>query len=332
MRALSVDPGISNLAFALVEWNGKNCKDERNFSFPWVCHVNLTTTTTTTTGIRRRRNGDDDDLDHYDDENVGNGDDDYDDEGKREKEKETIRYEKKTRQMAVLTDFLDTNPTIKTISEMKDVDVWIEEQEGARDANVLFSLMRVNFFLGFLCRYFASFGKKITFVPKTYKYGWSFVTRIARKKCEIALSSVEPINKTKRKTKTESAIDVVRSKGTTKKKRMPRNAKVSKAVKTKPFDSAAMVKNNRKKAICAMIRNVAENGDSSKEIKTFCRNCADGVFNHVADAASAGIRAIVEKHFLRTLGKCPKDEPSKRLKQQVENDFLCGRTVSRLAF
>ena len=234
-HVLGIDPGSAKLGLSYVVWNGDDCNDEKNFSVEWMCLIHLT-------GSFKGAKGARDDIDaSEDEENKITG-------------TEIVKYKEMHDQIERLQSFLENNKSFNAILNIKGLRVCIEQQEGARDINVLFRLMRINFLSGVICGYLKRKKVPFTFVPKTYKCGWSFMSTVAKKRLE----------------------------GITKKKKVSAERKKN------------LTKQYRKEATCSFVRRTIDTGNSSEKIKLFSARSKDSDFNHVADSASQAIRYIKE--------------------------------------
>jgi hypothetical protein len=168
------------------------------------------------------------------------------------------KYPKFSSQTNALDVFLKTNDNFNASLRIKGIEACVEQQEGVRNPDVLFALLRVNFFSGYVCSYIRSKGVPVHFVPKTYKYGWSFLNALSKKTEPVAT----PEGKKKNKKKTAAEI----SRGRT----------------------------NRKKAICALARETIKQGGSSSEIEKQCESWPDSRFNHFADSMAQAMLFLKE--------------------------------------
>lgn len=247
---LGIDPGSAKLGMSCVKWNGQDCMNEKNFSLEWMCLIHLTNSfkgpeTNDLSKIVNHRT-------------------------------EIIKYEEMHCQIERLYAFLDTNENFGAVLKLPGLRVCIEQQEGARDINVLFRLMRINFLSGFICGYLKRKRIPFTFVPKTYKCGWSFMGTLAKKKLERV--SFPLLKNTKGKNKREGG-----------RRRMGYTSK-----SLTPERKRALMKQYKKEAVCAFVRRVIEMGSSSEELKIVSKRVNDVDFNHMADSASQTIRYIKE--------------------------------------
>lgn len=233
-HVLSIDPGSAKLGMSYVKWNGLNCNDEKNFSIEWMCLIHLTSSF----------KGSDDLTQHGHHRKLTN---------------DIVKYKEMHDQFERLSTFLEHNENFNSILEIKDIRVCIEQQEGARDINVLFRLMRINFLVGVICGYLKRKKVQFTFVPKTYKCGWSFLGTMAKKKLEGVI-----------KTQHKKTLSEERKK--------------------------ALLKQYKKETTCAFVKRIVHIGESSNEIKRFSTLTRDFEFNHIADSVSQAIRYIKELH------------------------------------
>ena len=255
MIVLSVDPGTAHLAMTFIQWKGGDWTCDNTYTIPWMSHIDLSTTKDRSTSVTTSPDK---------------------------------KYESMTKQLDTLHEILDTNKNLKEISKRDNLWVVFEQQEGARDINVLFSLMRVNLIVGVLCRFFheANASTRVRFLPKTYKCGWSFISSLAKEKTRLDLIA-DASKITKRR----------------------RNEKV-------------LCKTNRKKVMCTFVRCLLKESASSNDIIRFAEKSSDTTFNHIADSTSQGIRFIKEMQSYHLNGKIGKDTVSSTMQTHVKRHFF----------
>lgn len=193
IHVLSIDPGTANLGLSFITWNGNDYKDDNNYIIEWTCHCNLSLSSKK--NIERSTN-------------CGSLIDDYYkpiDLSKNaiintvlKKYPSHSKNDKLNEQLNNLATFLTTNSNIQRIIRKPNVFICIEQQEGVRNINILFRLMRVNMISGFISSFFKEKGMQIIFVSKTYKHGWSEINRIA--KTPIKSTRVSKIRDYRKKT------------------------------------------------------------------------------------------------------------------------------------
>ena len=244
-----MDPGTARLAFAHVEWNGMDPTEEKNYAVHWACVVNLSADAT-----------------------AAKGDEAMDDrEEEEERKSRSPRYAGMENQFENLEYFLEKSKTLGDIlSERererrengKSLEVVIEQTEGVKDFNVLLQLMRVNMVSGWLYCYFKSKGVGVNFVPKTFKFGWSSLNGIVKRKIK------ENYPHKKGGGRKGSEKDLKRS--------------------------------LRKKAVCHLARYVSDNGFSSESCKKDVASCKSyEKMNHFSDAVAQAMRFVADRHAKR---------------------------------
>ena len=234
-HVLGVDPGVAKLGLSYVKWNGKDYNDESNYSVQWMCLIHLTNSF-------KGKEEKEEDEDAIARENTLFTD--------------IVKYEEMHVQFDRLTSFLNRNKNLNSILKIKGIRSCIEQQEGARDINVLFRLMRINFVCGAMCAHFRAKNVPFVFVPKTYKCGWSFMGLLAKKKLEgVSKTRIGPISPNRRK---------------------------------------ALLKQYKKEATCELVRRTINVGGSPEDIVKFSSSTKNSDYNHVADSASQAVRYIKE--------------------------------------
>ena len=243
---LGIDPGSAKLGMSCVKWNGVDCNDEKNYSIEWMCLIHLT--------------------DSFDGKEIEGTNPTID------VTTEIVKYKEMHAQIERLYAFLSGNENFNAILKIPDVRVCIEQQEGARDINVLFALMRINFLMGVVCCYLKRKNVPFTFVPKTYKCGWSLMGTLAKERL---------------KRRSQPSLSST----------LGRNGKIiEKKVRTDitPTRKKTLLRQYRKEAVCAFVRRVVRVGCSSDAIKRSSLQHKDVDFNHMADSASQAIRYVKE--------------------------------------
>lgn len=238
------------MGMSCVKWNEMNCNDEKNYSIEWMCLIHLTDSFK-----GKETEKDNPTVNTF---------------------TEIVKYKEMHSQIERLNVFLNENESFNAVLKLPGLRACIEQQEGARDINVLFRLMRINFLSGFICCYLKRKKIPFTFVPKTYKCGWSFMGTLAKKK-------VETLQKEQQLKNPSAAI----SKG----------SKITKRRIKKDFApnrKKTLVKQFKKEAVCAFVRRVIQIGESSDRIKEGSIAHKDADFNHMADSTSQAIRYIKE--------------------------------------
>lgn len=288
MEVLSVDPGTARLAFSHVEWNGTDASNISNYAVRWACVVNLS--------HHNHPDGDHAPL--------------------------TDRYESMTNQLETLESFLRGNTNLNGIlsdegrASRKNggtLKVVLEQTEGVRDKNVLFSLMRVNMISGYLCSYFRSKGCKVIFLPKTFKLGWTSLNGIVKRR-RLRQLGVQDSDKKKKKKNDESA----------------------KCKTTTTTSAAKKAQDNtenrkwRKKATCHLVSYVMEKGVSKESAKKDFRACKSyEKMNHIADSVSQAIRYVTDNtHSYASPSDAPTLPGVKSKKKKVPNgSTLCKEAI-----
>jgi hypothetical protein len=162
MELLSIDPGSNSMGMIDVRWNGKDPRDEKNFSFPWMCLANL------------NNGGDDGIAEDVEGDEIDKG----------------LEIQAKR-----LNRFLSGNESLNAIFDDADdrgseVTVLVEQVEGAMDIRVMARLVRIGFVVGCAYRYFKSEKRSpVKFLPKIYKRGWDDIKNAAAKTVERKLAS-----------------------------------------------------------------------------------------------------------------------------------------------
>jgi hypothetical protein len=278
---LGIDPGSAKLGMSCVKWNGKDCNDEKNYSIEWMCLIHLT--------------------DSFKGKEI---------EGEileTNASTEIVKYKEMHFQIDRLYAFLDKNENFNAVLKLPGLRACIEQQEGARDINVLFRLMRINFLSGFMCCYLKRKKIPFTFVPKTYKCGWSYMGALAKKKVETLQSRLK--NPTTTTTISSQSAKIV-------KRRIKKDLT--------PERKRILIKQYKKEAVCAFVRRVVQIGESSESIKEKSKQHKDADFNHMADSTSQAMRYVKEMKLSGRYddnGDGKEIVPLKKIKDNVSNDM-----------
>ncbi len=91
--------------------------------------------------------------------------------------------------ICTLEGLLDDEPAMKKIIGNRNIHVCVEHQEGVKNPNMLFHLMRVNFLSGYFVGYMQKAGHNVHFLAKKAKWAWNGFEKIV--KDEIYLPSTK---------------------------------------------------------------------------------------------------------------------------------------------
>lgn len=257
---ISVDPGISNIGISLTSYSpsafysGDDGDDRGKFDLLWGCHLDLS----------------------HSSESKGRRTENRKSEGVSEK------YVKFSDQKERLSEFLSTNPNLSEALKLPNLVACVEQQEGVTNSNLLYSLMRVNYFSGYVCGYLESKGVKCVILPKNYKRAGGFCRALFKKR-----NSQNPA-------KNRAELVKIR-KGRRRRRKAPEVKDTSSAF-GKKFNCAlvraafCVVDDNSPSSFFEKRKKMSEEEKRRKTVGEELLKMPDSKFNHVADSISCAMR------------------------------------------
>ena len=164
--------------------------------------------------------------------------------------------------ICTLEGLLNNEPAMKKIIGNQNIHVCVEHQEGVKNANMLFHLMRVNFLSGYFVGFLKKAGHNVHFSAKKAKWAWNGFENIVKE--EISLPSTKD----------------------------PRYQYIYGSQKRSATGKRRTL---RKRLITQYTNLLCIYQDNPECIKSYSLTCTITMLNHVADAILQGMAFICSK-------------------------------------